>query len=519
MRKHFFALFASAFGLFSAVALLTVSMKATQPVLAAGPSIEFDGSSITVGSYPSRICYQAVMDALEAEATLVEPGKYSYQNEYYSPVDPCRPYSGGIVLPGDIYGSQIYNIKCWFKWEPLTWHFVKEEGNLSYFYCTNVIDTHRFQSGSYAPGNDWENSEMRTFLNGEFYARAFSEEERQAVASFTSDQNTSKKALQDNVSLITKAELDAHPTFLRPEATGYAIAKSLLCLNDKNTRAVYYLNSADNTTNPNELDCAESDKTNLARTVNETTVDCEIGVRPLIAVNNANLHRTGGGGGGASGGTNVNVPLILGIIFSILGIGGVIAFFFLWKKGKLIKFDKTKLSIPAAASLGGGAIVAIVGICLLFVGTAGGSYAPVSSPVGYWTTPEFSLDPGSSEFGLRYYLGLSSDHKAYRYWGDAWGDEGKNYTIHPYDGVGSWSINGSKLVVNAPNSWKLFTWETATTSYYPVNGKGFGLDIMIMNEGSAETAGYIVSGHRWYHSSAVDPTGLPVQLTEAGLKP
>ena len=508
-----FALLASGLGCFRASA-------SAQQVNAESYSIDFDGASITVGNYPSLICYTAEMNEVEANGKLIAPNKYEYNDNYYSPVDPCRPYSGGIELPGNIVASQIWNIKCWFKWEPLTWHFVKEVGDVSYFLCKSVVDTHRWQGGSYDPANDWENSEMRQFLNGEFYLTAFSDEERDAVVPFTSSENTSKKAIQDNVSLITKSELAEHSSFQRPAASGYAIAKSLYCLTNESARCVYYLNSTNNTVEPGKVDIAEKSNLGGSHTVNETGVDTQIGVRPLIAVRSSALIRKASGGGGGGGrGAGANVPLILGIIFSVLGAGGLAAFFMLWKKGKLIKVDKTKAPIWVFASVSCGLLISIIGISMVFAGTLGGGGFGASSPIGYWSTPEFTLDASSSTFGYRYYMGIASNGDVYRYYGDVWGSDSiHNYLLNPYDGVGSWEIKGNKLIIHASPSWPSFQWEEIDTTYTPTNGRGFGKDIMIMNEGSAKTESYVVSGYRWSHTSTIEPTGKPIMSRDAGIK-
>lgn len=509
-----FALLAAGLGSFKAVAQI-------KEARADSFSIDFDGSSITVGSYPNQMIVDDEKTQVESSAKHLSGSKYEYSGNYYTPVDSCEPYSVGIVPPG-VGNIDVFQTKQWFRWEPLTWAFVKEVGNVSYFLCKYVPDVARWQTGSFTPANDWENSTMRIFLNGEFYQNAFSDEERQAVVSFTSSENTSKKAIQDNVSLITKSELSQHSSLQKPVATGYAIVKSLFCKTNENDRCVYYLNSIDNTTDPAQVDYAEKSNLDGACTVNETTVRKEIGVRPLIAVKNSALNRKAPGGGGGGGGSkNVNVPLIIGIIFSVFGMAGLAVFFMLWKKGKLIKVGKTKAPIWLIASISSGLLISIIGICLLFAGTAGGGGGAfgMESPVGYWSTPEFTLDTGSSDFGYAYYMGIARNGNVYRYYGDVWGSDSiHNYPLELYDGVGSWELKNGKLVIHAAPSWPRFQWEELDTTYYPTNGRGYGKDMMIMNEGSTENKSYVVSGYRWYHSSTVDPTGESVMIRSIGIQ-
>ena len=472
--------------------------------------VTLNGNTISFGSYPSMICYQAMMDTLESEATLVGPNKYEYQGEYYSTVT-GKPYTGGILLPGNIYGSQIFNVKCWFKWEPIKWYVVSEETSFTYFYSLEVLDVSRWQTdNTQNPMNDWETSQIRQFLNNEFFDSAFSNEEKNIIYEFTSNKNTSHKNITDKVSLLDKTGFVKHSNYLNATATGYAVAKSVKCdLTGELTSAHYYLNSTENTSDTTKVDFVKGKSVDGSYTVNETTADCEIGVRPLIAINNPNIIKptTGGGGGGSS----VNVPLIIGIIFSVLGMAGVIAFFMLWHKGKMFKVGKTSAPIWRWATISVCITITIVGVCCLFAGSAGvGAGYSATSPVGYWSTTEFTLDTSDPTFGNRYYLGLTKDHKVYRYISNNFEGSVTNPTLAPVEGVGSWSLKNKKLIITASDSWTLFSWETAVTEYHATNNNGFAFGGRILNSGDTNQSSYQVQGYRWYHFGVVNPTGEPV---------
>lgn len=514
-RKHLNTILFASFGLLSAsLGLFKASQQDYQAAKADEFKIEMHGSSISFGSYPNYIMYQEMMDTLDAEATMVENDKYEYQGNYYTPVV-GKPSGGGEILPGGIYTSQIWNKKCWFRWDPIEWLFVKEENGASLFLSKSIIETYKWQSGSYTPSNDWENSMMREFLNGEFLNKAFTAEEQTAISDFTSSENTSKKSITDKVSLISKTELDKHEQFLNAKGTGYAMARSLRYdhnYNDNN-EAIYYLNSIQNTSSPDEVDIAHAKKTNESFSTNDTRADSEIGVRPLVAINSSYLVKSssGGGGSGARVGSG-NVTLILAIIFSIFGMAGVTMFFLLWKKGKLFKVGNVKMPIIAiSASL----VVTIVGVSLLFASTGGKGFGySAGSPVGYYAGTEFTLDVASPTFGYRYYMGLSKDHKAYRYYSDNFEDSVTNPVIHRLGGVGSWKLEGKKLVIIAGDDWDIFSWEDEITTYYATNEWGFAKNGRIMNYGEQAQESYQVQGYRWSHSTDTNPTGEEVKLSD-----
>ena len=488
--------------------------------------IDYDGFGITLGSYPSLISYEdSTWNEAPGEKQDLGDGKYEYEGEYYTRIY-CIPSGGTLPGPQNYPSSAIWHKYCFFKWEEIEWKVVKEDATngVTYFISTYILDTCRWQSGAYEPANDWENSTMRDFLNNEFLNKAFTDQEKVAIKEFTTNEdNTSKRDITDRVGLISKRELDQHQSLLNATPTGYAIGRGdyyWKFITDSSTYATYYLNSTDNTGgDTNLVDIAYKANTSQSITTNETRADCEIGVRPLIAIDNNYLLRksTGGGGGG---GSSVNVPLIIAIIFSVLGMGGVIAFLTLWHKGKLFKVGSTKAPIWVIASISISLVISIVGVSMLFGSTAGVGYGySQTSPVGYWSSPEFTVDVASPDFGYSYFMGLDKDHRVFRYKADKWGEGGvKNFVLERVGGVGTWEIKGKKLIIYGASGWNYFSWEEETMTYYPVNGKGFNAGIMIMNEGSSDKASYVVGGYRWSHTTTVNPTGENVTNKEAGVK-
>ena len=513
------AFFATSLGFFRA------SQNQPQKAKADTYPIEVKDEIATFGLYPQKLMYTSQSTVIEEQGEIIRPNVYKYNDKYYTRIDSCLPYTGSVMLDENVSTGQIFEQKVYFEWQPITWYVLKEEGGLTYFYSKFVIDTLDWQrnidgsyiSGTTTPANDWENSLIRQYLNNEFYEYTFNDEEKTIVKEFTlpAEEHNSGKQLLDKAGLITKTELDKHSKFLNAKGTSYAYAKSLqYALDGTLTKSFYYLNSATN--NPSDftkVDCASGKDTSISKEVNVTATYTECGIRPFVAVDSGHITRPGTHGGG--GGTiYVNVSLILGIIFGILGIAGVTVLLILWKRIFPLPKGPIMLIVFICISF----IISVVGVSMIFANTGGlGSGYSQRSPIGYFSTPEFTLDTYSQEFGYRYFYGLDSKHNVYRYYADMWEDGINNYTLHPYSGVGSWQLKGRKLIITASTEWKLFEWEEEVTTYYPTNAYGFGLDAMIMNEGNQDNKGYVVSGYRWYHSSTVEPTGQEVTAKEAGL--
>ena len=100
---------------------------------------------------------------------------------------------------------------------PVEWQVLAIENNRVLVISRYGLDAKRFDGSS----NDWEKSEIRKWLNGEFYNSAFSDEEKARIKSFN----------QDNVFLLSKEEAGKY--FANSDArkcmpTSYAKAKGAL---------------------------------------------------------------------------------------------------------------------------------------------------------------------------------------------------------------------------------------------------------------------------------------------------
>ena len=154
---------------------------------------------------------------------------------------------------------------------------------------------------------------------------------------------------------------------------------------------------------------------------------------------------------------------------------------------------------------------------MVFANTGGqGSGYAATSPVGYWSCSYFGYDTTKPDFGLGYHLGLTKDHKVYKYHGSQFEDGKTNFNLYPYEGVGSWQLKGKKLTIVSAPEWNLLYFEELTTSYYATTKVGFALGSFVMNYGIEEVRGADVKGpngpYRWHHASNTNPTGEIVSV-------
>ena len=120
---------------------------------------------------------------------------------------------------------------------PIEWQVLSIENNKMLVISRYGLDSKRFDSSS----NNWANSEIRQWLNGEFYNKAFTEQEKMRInLSNLSDVGTS-----DNVFLLSKEEAKkyfANNNERKCKATEYA-KKNGVYVNSANDYGIWWLRS------------------------------------------------------------------------------------------------------------------------------------------------------------------------------------------------------------------------------------------------------------------------------------
>ena len=129
------------------------------------PTISEDGKTITYGLYPqTNVNDSSLISALDELTTPESNGWYLYNGEYYAKAVSTRS-SQEFDNGTDIANGITY----WFKCESIEWD-VLSNGYGQYFILSRVLlDNHVYDDDD----NNYELSEIRTWLNNDFYNSAF----------------------------------------------------------------------------------------------------------------------------------------------------------------------------------------------------------------------------------------------------------------------------------------------------------------------------------------------------------
>ncbi len=207
---------------------------------------------VTYGIYPKiHVNDSDLIERLEKYAFIDATGYSFLDGEYYAKkiVDPNELAS---VLSANknikVVDSHEYSFvfsdgakitsktDCWFKCEPIQWHvledklhFVSKNGSMRlvdeprYLVSTMILDAYRFneryegknQKGFFA--NNYSNSEIRSWLNDEFYRKAFGLSDK----SFILNTRVENGALTTSSSTNRYACADTHDNIYLPSYKDY----------------------------------------------------------------------------------------------------------------------------------------------------------------------------------------------------------------------------------------------------------------------------------------------------------
>lgn len=122
-----------------------------------------DGDYILFGEYPQTIKANEVTVGTSADTR----GYYLGSDGYYYAKVTATPYSSGYTFSTNatVSSGTVY----YFKVEPIKWRILSEENGTALILCESIIANKRYDDSS----NNYMNSEIRAWLNGEFYNKAF----------------------------------------------------------------------------------------------------------------------------------------------------------------------------------------------------------------------------------------------------------------------------------------------------------------------------------------------------------
>lgn len=134
----------------------------------------------------------------------------SYKGKKYRGVYFIEYRPNMISLSANEYNNQKGNgyrlfTTYWFKYEPIKWRILKEEGNNALLLCENIIDggeyfdskSERIIDNVIVYPNNYEYSNIRKFLNNDFYNTAFTTTQKQIIK-LTAVDNSERSANPDN---------------------------------------------------------------------------------------------------------------------------------------------------------------------------------------------------------------------------------------------------------------------------------------------------------------------------------
>ncbi len=133
------------------------------------PNYLSETNTLTYGLYPqTHVSDTTLISTLNTLTTTESNGWYLYNGSYYTKKI-ASPSSSYYYKFGD--GTKIVDgATYWFKCEPIEWKILSSDNGTYSLVSTVLLDAHRYDSSS----NNYKNSEIRSWLNKDFYNAAFS---------------------------------------------------------------------------------------------------------------------------------------------------------------------------------------------------------------------------------------------------------------------------------------------------------------------------------------------------------
>lgn len=157
------------------------------------------------GIYPDVVVNDSklisALNDLENEGSGIDKrnGWYLYDGSYYTNIITNPQTSGADYHNGD---SIPRNAKNWFKCSPISWRELEDVNGNKLLLAEDLLDVIQYDDSS----SDYMTSNIRSWLNGDFYKKAFALGNKYLKSTLTNDnipQETAPKTDYDNVFLLT----------------------------------------------------------------------------------------------------------------------------------------------------------------------------------------------------------------------------------------------------------------------------------------------------------------------------
>ncbi len=152
------------------------------------------GDYVLFGEYPQTI-----------KSDDVEVGEVADKDGYYLGSDGCRyakvEASGGYVIEFS-NGDEMKDETYYFKVEPICWRICENGSEEWYLLCDSVIDYRQYHSwrgnGYTDQSNNYKNSDIRKWLNDDFYNVAFTLQQQEYIAVTEVDNSVASTGYRKN---------------------------------------------------------------------------------------------------------------------------------------------------------------------------------------------------------------------------------------------------------------------------------------------------------------------------------
>lgn len=151
----------------------------TKTYLGEFPVLNSEKTKVKYGLYPQKnVNDSALVSALNVLTTPESNGWYLYNNDYYAKVS-ATPNSSSYAF--DNGTTIVSGTTYWFKCEPITWNVLSNTNGEYYILSSVLLDAHCYYNsasnrtidGKTIYPNNYEYSDIRTWLNNDFYNSAF----------------------------------------------------------------------------------------------------------------------------------------------------------------------------------------------------------------------------------------------------------------------------------------------------------------------------------------------------------
>ena len=169
--------------------------------LATTPVVNSKNNTVIYGLYPQkRVGDSKLISSLEALTAPESNGWYLYNENYYAK-ESAKLYNSAYKF--DDGTAIVEGTTYWFKCEPIVWNILSNDNGEYFLRSSVLLDAHRFNEAwvglkSDKCANNYEYSEVRSWLNNEFYNSAFALG-NECIQTTTVDNSASTTKREDTV--------------------------------------------------------------------------------------------------------------------------------------------------------------------------------------------------------------------------------------------------------------------------------------------------------------------------------